>query len=163
MMRTVFAAAAGLICTLAGYRHASALRSDAKMLQRWAEIASRLALLLEEQAVSLPEVLQTAADADTDADRLLLDIAGDMAANPMTNAAQSFGAHCEGCPQQETLQRMFSRLGHGSVQSRITACRQSAALLQEAAGKARAVSDKDAKMWRTLGWTGGLCLSLLLI
>ena len=163
MMRTVFAVSAGLICAMTGYRQASALRRNAQLLQRWAEIASRLAILLEEQAASLPEVLRTAADSDTDADRLLLYMADAMAANPLTSAVDSFARACRDSPQQHTLQRMFSRLGRGSVQARSAACRQSAEILSQEAAKARAASDRDANMWRTLGWTGGACLMLLLI
>lgn len=162
-MHSAFAVAAGLMCAMAGLRHAAALRSDAQLLQRWTEIAGRLALLLEEQAAPLPQVLRIAADTETSADRLLVRMADDMAANPLTSAAQAFEAQCGNCLQQETLLRMFSRLGRGSVEARSAACRQSAALLAQEADKARARSEKDAKMWRTLGWTGGVCLTLMLI
>lgn len=162
-MQSAFAVAAGLICALAGFRHAASLRSDAQLLQRWTEIAERLALLLEEQSAPLPEVLRIAADADTAADELLRQMAGDMSANPLISAAQAFGMRCGSCQQQDTLLRMFSRLGRGSVQARSAACRQSAAFLAQEAAKARIAGEKDARMWRTLGWTGGVCLTLMLI
>lgn len=162
-MQSAFAVTAGLICALAGMRHAAALRGDAQLLQRWTEIAERLALLLEEQSVPLPEVFRIAADAETAADKLLRRIADDMTANPLTSTAQSFEAHCGNCLQEDALLRMFSRLGRGSVQTRCAACRQSAAFLAQEAAKAHAQSEKDAKMWRTLGWTGGICLTLMLI
>lgn len=162
-MHSVFAIAAGMICVLAGSRHAASLRGDAQQLQRWSEIAARLALLLEEQSASLPEVLRTAADADTDVDELLRQMARDMDANPLTSAAQAFSFRFENCQQRDTLLRMFSLLGRGSVQARSAACRQCAAFLTQEASKARAAAEKDAKMWRTLGWTGGVCLTLMLI
>ena len=54
-------------------------------------------------------------------------------------------------------------LSRGSLESRLLAvenARQEVALMHE---KAARKADKDARLYQTLGWIGGLCLLLILM
>lgn len=163
MTHAVLAVMAGLLCGLAGLRHASAMKTEAARLRRLTEILPRLSLILAEQSVSIPAALRLAADGNAPPDRLLHRIADALEGNPLLSLSDAFGQECPICAEQETLLRLAARLGRGSAESRRQAVDQSAAAIVQMAQAAQARAAKDAKLWTTLGWTGGICLTLLLL
>lgn len=163
MTRAVLAIAAGLLCGLYGLRLSASLRQEALHARRWAEILARLDLLIGEETLSLPEALRQAADGALAPDRLLHAVADDLAGNPLQSLQEAFGAACPACGGREVLLRLFGRLGRGSAQSRRLAVQQAAQAMAQTAAQAEARAARDAKLYRTLGWTGGACLTILLL
>ena len=163
MSRTVLALMAGLLCALAGARHAATLKTDAVRLNRWPILLKHLALLLKEGSLPIPEALCAAADGSLPPDKLLRETAIRLTASPRLSPGEAF-AQCAGdCQEKSVLARMFQRLGRGSKDSRVLALVQASeeiALLAEAAS---VKADKDVKLWQTLGITGGVCLTILLM
>ncbi|MGN0754392.1 MAG: hypothetical protein ACI4ME_08035 [Aristaeellaceae bacterium] len=154
---------AGLLCALAGMKHASSLKSNAVRLKRWGQILPCLALILREGTLSIPEALCAAADGTLPPDRLLHDMAVRISSNPMTSLTDAFLACCGECPEQPLLTRMFVRLGHGTKESRCLAVEQSAEEMAVLAKSAEEKAEKDVKLWQTLGFIGGACLTILLL
>lgn len=163
MSRAVLAVMAGLLCALAGAKHAAALKGNAIRLSRWGPLLKRLTLLLHEGTMSLPQALCTAADGHALPDELLRDVASTLAANPLLSLSDAFKAcHFDGT-EQDVLVRLFSRLGHGSKDARCLALEQACAELELLASSASSKADKDARLWQTLGLIGGTCLTILLL
>lgn len=159
----VLALMAGLLCALAGARHAASLKADAARLSRWGQLLRHLTLLLREGAFSIPEALCAAADDALPPDKLLRDMASHLSASPLLTPGEAF-AQCAGdCPEKALLARMFQRLGRGSKESRILAVEQACEEIGLLAESASARAEKDVKLWQTLGLTGGVCLTLLLM
>lgn len=163
MMRPVLAIAAGLLCGLWGMRTSDALLREAREVRRWADLLTHLSLLIRQAALSLPEALRAAAIMPDQPDRLLLAVADHLEANRLSTPADAFSAHCSCCAGHDTLLRMSARLGHGDAQSRSLACQQAARELSLRADGAEKRAATDARLWRSLGWTGGACLTLLLL
>lgn len=163
MSRGILAIMAGLLCALAGIRHACTLKGDAVRLTRWEYLLSHLALLLKEGTLSIPEALNAAADTSHPPDQLLRRIAAEMSAQPMLSLAEIF-THCGSCCiEQSLLTRMFSRLGQGTKVHRSLAVEQAASEMHLLAQAASAKAARDAKLWQTLGLIGGACLTILLL
>lgn len=163
MTSSFFAIAAGLLCGLYGLRLSATLRSEARVLLRWVEILRRLALLIAEETLPLPEALRQAADEPLPADLLVCKVADALESDPLLPLADAFVLQCTSCPGYDVLQRLFTRLGHGSAANRLLAVDQARDTLALLAAKASERADRDAKLYRTLGWTGGVCLTILLI
>lgn len=163
MSRAVMAIMAGLLCALAGMKHASSLKSNAVRLKRWGQILPCLALILREGTLSIPEALCAAADGALPPDRLLHDMAVRISSKPMTSLTDAFLACCGECPEQALLTRMFARLGQGTKESRCLAVEQSAEEMAVLAKSADEKAEKDVKLWQTLGFIGGACLTILLL
>ena len=163
MMPTVLAIAAGLLCGLYGLRMASQLHAEAERLKRWAELLPHLALLIKEESMSLPQALTATADGNAEPDRLLSDIASAVSAAPLLTLADAFESHVASCREQETLRRVFTRLGKGSAESRAMAVSQAGDELRLMADAAQAQAARDARLWQTLGFTIGACLTILLL
>ena len=163
MTRAVSAVMAGLLCALAGLRHAASLRADEARLRRWGTILERLSVILREQADPLPTVLRQAADADAAPDRLLHRMAALMQAKPLITMQDIFSSLCEPCIEHDVLTRMFAGLGRGTLENRLLATTQAASEISLMTTQAAQRAAKDAKLWQTLGWTGGACLTLLLL
>lgn len=163
MTRAALAVMAGLLCGLAGLRHASAMKAEAARLRRWSHMLARLALLLSEQSMPIPAVLRLAADGREAPDRLLQQVAAALEADPLDSLPEAFGRECPPCPEREILLRLAAQLGRGSAESRSLAAEQTGAAFSQMASHAEALAAKDAKLWQTLGWTGGACLTLLLL
>ena len=89
--------------------------------------------------------------------------AAQVAALPMTTLADAFAQVADDCPEKDTLIRLFTHLGHGSKECRVLAVEQAAEEIRLLAQSAAAKADKDAKLWQTLGFTGGICLTILLL
>ncbi len=163
MSRSILAIMAGLLCALAGIRHAAALRGEAARLTRWTALLRRLCLLLQEGVLPIPEALLSAADDTQAPDQLLRTLARELQRSPMKTLAQSYARHGSAQAEQPILQRMFLRLGQGSRELRSLAVEQAAQELHLLAEAARERSSKDAKMWQTLGFIAGACLTLMLL
>lgn len=163
MSRTVIAVMAGLLCTLAGVRHAATLKSDALRLKRWWQVLEHLRLLLQEGTLSIPEVLCTAADGALLPDELLKELAGTLHDTPLVTLEKAFIPHKDRLPEGDVLARMFSRLGSGSKDSRCLAVQQAAAELHQMEEHAAAKAEKDARLWQMLGLIGGACLTIMLL
>lgn len=163
MTRAVLAVMAGLLCALAGMKHAAALKSDAARMQRWVQLLHHLTLLLREGTMSIPEALCAAADRSAPADRVLQGMAGCMAASPLCAPDEAYRQCRVDGPEKDLLLRLFTRLGHGSLENRCLAVEQAADEMALLAQNAAAKAEKDAKLWQTLGLIGGGCLTILMI
>ena len=163
MSRAVLAIMAGLLCALAGARHAATIKADAARLSRWIPLLQHLALLLREGTLSIPAALCAAAEAAHAPDKLLRDMAACLSNKPRMTPAEAFLQCSTASPETDTLHRMFQRLGRGSKDNRILAIEQAIDEVTLLAQSARDKAEKDVKLWQTLGITGGICLTILLM
>lgn len=163
MSRAVIAVMAGLLCALAGVKHGASLKADAFRLERWCQLLRHMALLIQEGTLSIPEALCAAADGPHPPDKLLRAIAMKLHSSPMMTLAEAFDVCCGECTERELLTRMFTRLGQGSKESRVLALEQAAKEMQLLAESASGRAEKDVKLWQTLGFTSGICLTILLL
>lgn len=163
MNRMFPAVLAGVICGAAGLKHASDLRKGAAELVRWTEILRHLALLLQEAAMSLPEVFCHAASGAQAPDELLRQLASDMRAEPLVPLPELFRRRNAMHPFPEAVERMMERIWHGPLEARVLAVRQAADEIEQSADAAQAKANRDARMWTQLGWTFGACLTLMLL
>ncbi|MBQ2954770.1 MAG: hypothetical protein IJE07_14665 [Clostridia bacterium] len=159
----MLAIAAGLFCALYGMRAAGSLQQEARDLRRWADLLAHLTLIIRQAALPLPKALQAAADLPLAPDRFLRAAADHMLRNPLSTPAESFSAVCPACTGRETLLRLFTRLERGDADSMSLACQQAAEEIAQQAASAQQRASGDAKLWRTLGWTCGATLTLLLL
>lgn len=162
MSRAVLAVMAGLLCALAGVKHACSLKGNAARLSRWVQLLTHLTLLLHEGTLSIPEALCAAADGAHPPDRLLREIAAKLRTEPMLPLAESYAQCSDECTEKDVLSRLFTRLGHGSKDSRVLAVEQAANELRLLSESASTKAEKDAKLWQTLGFIGGTCLTIML-
>ncbi len=190
MMRATVAVLAGFLCAALGMRHGAALRTEETRLRRWVDALQRLAVILRGQAVALPEALHLAAGdsrkedvsgqpetassrpagqtsmplfTSADPEDVLHAIAAHLQAHPLCPVAEVYRGYGATCTEQAALMRLFAALGRGTLESRllaVTQCTEEMALL---AASAKARADRDAKLYQTLGWTGGACLTLILL
>lgn len=163
MIRAVLALMSGLLCTLAGIRHAARLKQDASRLERWVQLLNYLALLLGEGTLSIPEALSAASDGSDPPDKLFREIAGRLASHPLLSPADAYAQLAPSWTEMAALSRMFHRLSRGSRESRVLAARQTAEEIRLLADSAAATAAKDARLWQTLGLIGGICLTILLL
>lgn len=163
MTHTTFAILSGIICGAMGVRYAASLRKNAARLKRWDELLACLAQLLSESVYSLPDAFRLAACEKTSCDALMTRLAQEMVLQPLSTPAQVFdGMKCDAA-ETDILRRMLERIGHGSLETRCLAVRQAGEEIRLMYQRAKSVSDKDAKMWSSLGWTAGACVTLLLL
>lgn len=163
MSQGILAIMAGLLCALAGVKYASSLKGDASRLDRWVQVLTHLSLLLREGTLSILEALCAVADGPHPPDRLLREMAGKLSATPMLSLREAFQACSADCAERDVLTRMFTRIGHGTKDSRCLALEQSTEEMRLLAQNASARAEKDAKLWQTLGFIGGACLTILLL
>lgn len=163
MIRTGLAVTAGLLCALAGLRQSGRIKAACARLRRWETLLRQLALVLSESALSLPEALQAAADGSGEPDALLRRLAGMLRDEPLRSAGELWERLSPAGSEAAILLRMTSRLSRGSLESRCLAVTQAAEEIALLAAAARDRSEADARMWRTLGLTCGLCLTLMLV
>ena len=163
MIRSVLAVFAGLLCGLIGQRQARRLREEGANLRRWEQLLRRLALLLREGTLSLPEALRQSAGEDSAPDLMLRRLGDELEHNPLSPLPELFARCAPAGPEAPVLSRLMARLGHGSLESRCQAAEQAA---EEIALMARAATERaarDAKLHASLGWTCGACLTILLL
>ena len=163
MTRTILAMMAGLLCSLAGFRYAASLKKDAIRFKRWVKLLQRLALLLKEGTLSIPQALCTAADENSAPDMLLQQLASSLTSSPLLTLADAYERSNPSGGEIPILSRLFSRMGHGSKESRCLAIEQAADELAHLAQAAEEKADQDVKLYQTLGITGGICLTVLLL
>ncbi|MBQ8312346.1 MAG: hypothetical protein IJX84_03975 [Clostridia bacterium] len=160
MMRPVLAVMAGLLCGVMGLRQASRIRETNATLHRWHTLLQHLCLLLQEQSLSLPEAFTQAAAENTAADQLLRQWAEALRRDPLTPLPQHYAPQgAEGA----VLLRLLDGLSHGSLESRVLSAQQAAEEMALLASAAQSKAQQDSKMWSTLGWTCGACLTLMLL
>lgn len=163
MSRAVLAVMAGLLCTLAGAKHANRLQYDANRLKRWTALLNHLELLLSEATLSIPQALCTAADSHLQPDILLRTMASAIQSQPLLSLEEAFLQCSQEVTEIPTLVRLFSRLGRGSKENRCLAVHQATQELEFLAQGAANKAEKDTKLWQTLGFIGGACLTILLL
>ncbi len=163
MTRSVLAVMAGLLCALLGMKHSADLYAEERRLRRWYEVLRHLAVILQEQAVPLPEALCQAANGDAVPDRLLRNMASHMQGHPLDPLQDAYRHLCGPCTENAALHRIFAALGRGTLAQRVLGVTQGAEEIALLAASARTRAEKDAKLFRTLGWTGGACLTILLL
>lgn len=163
MSRTILAIMAGLLCALAGMKHAASLKSDAVRISRWVSLLEHLTLLLRQGTLSIPEVLCAAADGSQAPDQLLRNMAAALNNTPLLSLSGAFQSCSTSWQEKDILARLFSRLGHGSQASRCLAAEQAASELRLLADTASSRAEKDARLWQTLGAAAGACLTIMLI
>ena len=163
MTHTVLAVMAGLLCAVAGLRRAASLQSTAARLRRWVDVLEHLALILSEGASTLPEAFERAATDSAAPDDLLRGLARDLRVQPLTPLPELYARLAQPGPEYDVHLRLMRRLGRGSLETRCQAVSQATEELRLLAGQARENADKDAAMWRNLGFIGGACLTLMLL
>lgn len=163
MTRAVLSMMAGLLCAFAGLKYAASLKAEAVRLQRWVQLLQHLTLLIREGTLPLPEALFAIAEGNALPDAQLRDMAGQMHKSPLLTLTEAYRCAAPFGTETETLCRMFSRLGRGTKENRVLAVEQATDELALLARRAAAKAEKDAKLWQTLGLTGGICLTILLL
>lgn len=163
MIRTILAIMAGLLCALAGMKHAASLNGDAARLARWVQLLSHLSLLIREGTLSIPEALCTAADGLQLPDRLMQEIAARVHATPLLTLSDAYAQCSSDSIEREVLLRLFTRLSRGTKESRLLAVEHACEELQLLSSAASQKAAKDARLWQTLGFTGGVCVTILLL
>ena len=163
MTRMLLALMAGLLCGMAGCKYAAALQADAIRLKCWDAVLKRLLLLLREGIHSIPEALRTAAGDHSSPDELLRRMSAWMIGHPAATCAEAFDVQACRWQEKDILSTLFSGIGHGSKESRCLAVEQAMTALAFQAQQAAARAEKDVRLWQTLGLTGGICLTMLLL
>lgn len=163
MIRAMLAVMAGLLCAAAGVRRAGNIKRTAARLRRWTEALEHLTLILEEGTSTLPEALERAATDSAAPDALLRALAQGLRQQPLASLPDLYAACAQPGPERDTLARLMARLGRGSLDMRCQAARQAAEELALMARQSRENAEKDAAMWRSLGFIGGACLTLMLL
>lgn len=161
MTRLLPALTAGVCCALLGLRRSRDIRARHARLERWTSLTAHLALLLQEEAGSLPEILRTAASEEQEPDRILRAVADQLIAVPLSDAL--ILPDLLSPEEAQPLRRLLDRLTQGSRDSRVQAAAACSEVFAQLAQCAREKSDADAKMWRQLGLLGGACLTLWLM
>lgn len=164
MTRLLFPICAALLSTLAGLHLSTHLRQEEQRLARWGEILQHLHLLMVSCAYSLPEAFRLCADGHHPPDALLRRLADELERTPLSSpGALTDKLWRPPGSEKDIISRMMHLLSRGSLESRLLAvenARQEVALMHE---KAARKADKDARLYQTLGWIGGLCLLLILM
>ena len=114
-------------------------------------------------AYSLPEAFRLCADGNHPPDTLLRQLADALERAPLSSPGALTDRLCPAISEKDIISRMMHLLSRGSLESRLLAvenARQEVALMHE---KAARKADKDARLYQTLGWIGGLCLLLILM
>lgn len=163
MTHLALAVVSGMLCGVMGTRYAASLRQSARRLIRWEELLSCLAQLLSERAYSLPEAFTLAAREDTPCDALLRRLSCAMKEQPLRPLVELLDTTGLSGAEADVLRRMLSRVSRGSMEARCLAVRQAAEEMRLLAQSARESAARDAKMWSSLGWTAGACVTLLLL
>lgn len=163
MNRLIPALAAGVSVAMMGLRHSQELHRQRIRLARWSSLTRHLALLLQEEAGSLPDVLRMAAQEKSEPDRILQLIAQRMHLQPLFSTVDIPEILQLPFSEQELLMRLFTRLTQGSRDSRVQAAQECSALFAQLSQTASMQNEADAKMWRQLGFLGGACLTLWLM
>lgn len=160
MIRPMLAIMAGLLCGVMGLRQASRIRETNATLHRWQTLLQHLCLLLREQRLSLPDAFTQAATENTCADQLLRQWAAALQRDPLTPLPRHYTPQgAEGA----VLLRLLEGLSHGSLESRVLSTQQAAKEMSLLVTASQAKAQQDSKMWTTLGWTCGACLTLMLL
>lgn len=163
MIRIVLAVLAGLLCGAAGMGRAGEIRWKGARLKRWQEILEHMQLLMEQGTLPLPEVLLQCANEDAQPDALLRKLAKAMADTPMAPIQEHWARMEEDGEEAGVLRRMMGGLSSGTLESRVLAVAQALREMQWMASAAHEKEKNDARMWATLGWTCGACLTILLL
>lgn len=164
MTRLLFPICAALLSTLAGLHLSTHLRQEEQRLARWGEVLPHLHLLMASCAYSLPEAFRLCADGHHPPDALLRQLADELERTPLSSpGALTDKLWSPPGSEKDIISRMMHLLSRGSLESRLLAvenARQEVVLMHE---KAARKADKDARLYQTLGWIGGLCLLLILM
>lgn len=160
MTRPLLAIIAGLICGVMGMRQAQQLKETNLRLHRWEILLQHLCLLLQERSLSLPEAFRQIATQANAADETLRRLADDMQQHPLVALPELYQG--DG-PEGPVLSRLMERLSRGSLDSRVQATQQAAQEIALLSASTQQKVQQDARMWVTLGWTCGACLTLLLL
>lgn len=164
MTRLLFPICAALLSTLAGLHLSTHLRQEEQRLARWGEVLPHLHLLMASCAYSLPEAFRLCADGNHPPDTLLRQLADELERTPLSSpGALTDKLWSPPGSEKDIISRMMHLLSRGSLESRLLAvenARQEVALMHE---KAARKAGKDARLYQTLGWIGGLCLLLILM
>lgn len=163
MNRLIPALGAGVSVAMMGLRHSQELHRQCIRLARWTGLTRHLALLLQEEAGSLPDVLRMAAQEKGEPDRILQSVAQRMRLQPLFLTVDIPEILRLPSNEQELLLRLFSRLTQGSRDSRVQAAQECSVQFAQLAEAARVQNEADAKMWRQLGFLSGACLTLWLM
>lgn len=163
MTRLLFPICAALLSTLAGLHLSTHLRQEEQRLARWGDVLQHLHLLMASCAYSLPEAFRLCADGHQPPDVLLRNLADELVRTPLSPPGALTDRLCPPSSEKDVISRMMHLLGRGSLESRLLAvenARQEVGLMHE---KVARKADKDARLYQTLGWVGGLCLLLILM
>lgn len=162
-LRILLAVFAGLLGGLWGQRYAGRIRADALRLRRWLVLLERLQLLVKQGTLPLPAVFCEAADSNSVPDRLLQVLAEKMHHDPLCPLLDCYDSLPSEALERATLRPLMAQLDRGSIESRVLAVGQARDAILRLSEAATSRADRDGAMWTRLGWTGGACLTLLLL
>lgn len=148
---------------LAGLRQGASLQQDATRLRRWIEMLRHLALLMEQGLYALPDALEQASIGQMLPDQTLRTLAEGLRHTPLIPLSELISQCAIPEPEQAAIIRMVGRLGRGTLPERTQAVHQAIDELLLLSAQADDRVSRDVKLWRTLGLTGGACLTLLLL
>lgn len=154
---------AAMLCTLCGMRLASSLHREEERLLRWSALLAHCEVLLSASAYSLPEVFRLCATEKSAADALLRTLSEQMQQQRMTPLVTLADTACPPCVERECLLRWLQAVSHGSLENRLFATQSARKEIDLMHQQSRQKAEKDAKLYQTLGWVGGLCLMLLML
>lgn len=163
MTRLLFPLCAALLSALAGLHLSAQMRQAERRLARWIEILQQLHLLMASCAYSLPEAFRCCTEGNAPPDTLLQSLADEMTRVPLSSPDALTDRLCPPFGEKALLVRMMHQISRGSLESRLLAvenARQEMLLRHERIAKK---AEKDARLYQTLGWVGGLCLLLILL
>lgn len=162
-VKLMLAVSAGVIAGFMGMRSAGRLRSEAARLRRWTALLERLRLIMAQSALPLPDALEEAADGSAEPDMLLRELASGLRCNPMCSLKDCYEAVEHRLPEAHAVSALTSQLDRGTVESRLLAIDHAHDAVAQLASFAQERCDRDAALWVRLGWTAGVCLTILLI
>ena len=110
MIRPALAMFAGLMCGVIGQRQARRLREEGANLRRWEQLLRRLALLLREGTLSLPEALRQSTGESSAPDLLLRRLGDEMEQHPLSPLPELYARIAPPGPEAPVLARLMAQL-----------------------------------------------------
>lgn len=164
MTRLLFPVCAALLSTLAGLHLSTHLRQEEQRLARWGEILQHLHLLMASCGVLCCRKRSGCApDGNHPPDTATRQLADALERAAAVLAGRADGQAVSGNQRKGHHQPNDAPAQPRRLENRLLAvenARQEVALMHE---KAARKADKDARLYQTLGWIGGLCLLLILM
>lgn len=169
-MALIPAVLAALGCGVLGTVASLSLQKREKLLSAWLLALSRMELTLKSQRLPIHGVLESGVgehpliDARlTRAAKTLKDTPSATLLDAWNEAVQAIPCAYEKDEEKTLLEKLFKELGAGMLEKRREAVSQGLIALGAVRQKALEAQEKNGRLYRNLGWLGGLALALLII